>query len=305
MINHWRSPFKRSTIDKRDEMRERCEYCGGIIICYRGEYVCEKCGDVKGPVFVTPITEGSISDTQISAPEAIGGIIERGKYETNIEERRRIYDFRLRISDFYGDYKVIKEIIMVAEKLNLSTNVRDRAIYIYRKISKENVKSTKPVLAIASIIASARENRTYVQPKKVCEIFKQLGHKVSMNIVLRRVNEICSKMRIKVKKPGLEEYVKDIIRLLRISFSEDADERYFIDLEKEALKIAAQLPKFMIIGRNPRTLASAIVYAAYRRTRKQGSVKVTQEKLAEIAHVGKFTLREHYSMIKKKIGMTH
>ncbi len=286
-------------------MKDRCEYCGGIVICYRGEYVCEKCGDVKGPVFVTPITEGSIADTQINAPEAIGGIIDKGKYENNIEERRRIYDFRLRISDFYGDYKVIKEIIMVAEKLNLSTNVRDRAIYIYRKISKENIKTTKPILAIASIIASARENRTYVQPKKVCEIFKQLGHKVSMNIVLRRVNEICSRMKIKARKPSMEEYIKDIIRLLRANSPERTDEKYFIELEKEALKIAAQIPKFMIIGRNPRTLASAIVYAAYRRTRRHGAIKVTQEKLAEIAHVGKFTLREHYSMIKKKIEMTH
>lgn len=324
-----------------------CSECKGEVVIHNGQYVCSRCGLVIGPQYLPPIadftsTEDSLGisskqyvslGSRVHIVDGLGSYIDyhttsffkdsHGESLVPFKQRlfRRLkymYDLRTRISGNETNYRALRTLNRACSILQLPDSVRDRAAYYYQKISKKYGKlkedSTNHIVLVAAcLLLAIREykHRAPVAIKELIEVFKNMGHRVSVRRVVREVAVIKKVIGTKNYVRKSEDYIyriisaiinsKDVLMQLQ---SLDIPYNHFKRLLlKETLQILRGLNFSLRKGRNPYILAVASVYAAAKKISFQLGIKriLTQKLVARLSGVAEYSVRDHYCSLLKKI----
>jgi len=324
-----------------------CLECKGEVIIHNGQYVCSHCGLVIGPQYLPPIVDftsmedsSSISSKQyvslgarVHIVDGLGSYIDyhmtpffkdsRGESLVPFKQRlfrrlKYVYDLRTRISGNETNYRALRTLNRACSILQLPDPVRDRAAYYYQKISKKYGKLKEDstnhiVLAAACLLFAIREYK-HIAPvtiQELIEVFKNMGHRVSVRRVVREILVVKKIVSTKNYIRKSEDYIyriistitnsKDVIMQLHsLDIPCDHFKRLLL---KETLQILRKLNFSLRKGRNPYILAVASVYAASKKISSQLGVKriLTQKLIAKLSGVAEYSVRDHYCSLLKKI----
>ncbi len=230
---------------------------------------------------------------------------------------KRIYNMQSRYRKKETRYRALRILNQVSKILMVSTQVRDRAAYLYKKlIMQESFRITNNILLTASclhIIAKEYGENAPITLEEIVETYKKLGFRVSAKAIVRTIISIKDKININFKVRHSEEYIPRIISALvrseivqsRLHNYKLFNKKYEFLLNKISLEILSNISIPERGGRNPFIFAAASVYAADRLiSTKIGSKSVlTQHIMAEILNIAEYSIRDHFSIIKKKLAM--
>jgi transcription initiation factor TFIIIB Brf1 subunit/transcription initiation factor TFIIB len=229
-----------------------------------------------------------------------------------------MYDLRTRISGNETNYRALRTLNRACRVLQLPDSVRDRAAYYYQKISKKYDKLKEDstnhiVLAAACLLFAIREYK-HIAPvtiQELVEVFKNMGHRVSVRRVVREITVVKKIVNAKNYVRKSEDYIyriisaiinsKDVIMQLQsLNIPYDHFKRLLL---KETLKLLRSLNFSIRKGRNPYILAVASVYAASKKISSQLGTKriLTQKLVAKLSGVAEYSVRDHYCSLLKKI----
>ena len=329
------------------ESKFLCDECNGEIIVHHGQLVCSRCGLVIGPQYLPPIIDLSSSEESLNISskqyaslgsrvhiiDGLGSYIDyhvtpffKDRYGESLgpaKQRlfRRLkykYDLRARIIGNETNYRALRTLNRACSILQLPNPVRDRAAYYYQKISRKykdlKEESTNHiVLAAACLLLAIREHKHMapITVQELIEVFKNLGHRVSVRRVVREIFIVKKVIGLKKYVRRSEDYIYRIIssivnsdevitQLKDLGISQEWFKRHLI---KETLQILKTLDFSVRKGRNPYILAAASIYAAARRISMRLGVKrlLTQKLVAKFSGVAEYSVRDHYCTLLKKI----
>ncbi|MFX1465049.1 MAG: hypothetical protein ACFFA5_01065 [Promethearchaeota archaeon] len=320
---------------------QTCPECRGKIVLNRGLYVCEKCGLVTDTQYVPQdyiisvrTDRNELSKQYVSPGHRIDIIDGIGSFIGNFKEKNtrdhqgnllskekelyfrklnRIYNFRARIRHKESQYRVLKSLNRAVNLLQLSDKTKQRAAYIYRKSLKNDDHkevSTHPVLVVAALFIAIREMRVPVTLQEVVTAFRQLGHRIPINKVMRIIEMLKKSPGIELKRRTSEDYiprlVSKIVRhsevALRIKRRLWSPSEYQTYLLKTAKMLLESITTEQRGGRHPYIFAASVLYGADLLIAKQSKRRsvLTQKLLAKIANVAEYSVRDHYCTLLKK-----
>ncbi len=321
-----------------------CPECSGFLVTTEYNIVCAACGLEVSRIISDPTyciesenRQGNyytFPGTRAYLADGLGTDIDR--YKTNrfrdfrgriLSEKKQNKFKRLRIihqrvgrfGERERNFHALCLINRISALLNLPKNVRNRAGYYYKKISKIIRKNDKEKkrrrnsvkIAAFCILAAVKEDPNII-PIRLVEIlrcFKKTGYNIKGSDLteLRLYPEITKIIKIKARKS--EDYIDRIIDLTLASKKvQNQVEKKKIDTfeYKQALlsvckKILEKTPAQKRGGRDPYIMAAAAVYAADKYISKihQAGAILTQRLLAEITDVAEYSIREHYLKVLK------
>jgi transcription initiation factor TFIIIB Brf1 subunit/transcription initiation factor TFIIB len=225
------------------------------------------------------------------------------------------YDLKSRTEKKETDYNALRVLNRVSALLRLSGNVRSRAAYYYRKVTSERISAeigNKLITVSACLFIAIREFKECapVTIQELAEIFKGLGHRVSVRSIVRELPKLQSKLAINVHVRRSEEYLNRIVSSViaqpevqqRLYASGTNADEYGFNASSIALTILKGLSQPARGGRNPFILAVSAVYAADRRLSETNKTKpvLTQKILARATGTAEYSLRDHYCTLLKK-----
>lgn len=319
---------------------QTCPECNGRVILNRGLYVCEECGLVSDTQYVPQDyiislrkDKKELAKQYVSPGERVDIIDGLGSYignnrdagnrdhqgkllskEKELYFRRlnRIYNFRARIRHRESQYRVLKSLNRVITLLQLSDKTKQRAAYIYRKSLKQfdhKEISTHPVLMTVALFLAIRERREPVTLQEVVTAFRQLGHRIPLNKVMR-ITEILKKSPgIELIRRKSEDYIPrlvskiirhpDVSLRLQRKFWTLPDYRSL--LMKTVKTLLEKISPEQRGGRHPYIFAASVLYGADLLIAKTTSRRpvLTQKLLAKIVNVAEYSIRDHYCTLLK------
>lgn len=230
------------------------------------------------------------------------------------------YDLKARTQNKETDYNALRVLNRVSALLRLSENVRNRAAYYYRKITSEKISaeiSNKLITVSACLFIAIREFKECapITIQELAEIFKGLGHRVSVRSIVRELPRLQGKLAINIHVRRSEEYLNRIVSTVvaqpevrqRLEETDADSEEYRFNLSSTALIILKTLSLPSRGGRNPFILAVSAVYAADRRISENKNAKpiLTQKILARATGTAEYSLRDHFCTLLKKTLQPH
>jgi transcription initiation factor TFIIIB Brf1 subunit/transcription initiation factor TFIIB len=241
-----------------------------------------------------------------------GNLLPKDK-ELYFRKLNRIYNFRARIRHKESQYRVLKSLNHATTLLQLSDKTKQRAAYIYRKSLKHpNHKevSTHPVLMTVALFLAIRERKEPVTLQEVITAFKQLGHRVPLNKVMRVLELLKKCPGIELMRRKSEDYIPRLVskivrhpevisrirrRLWKLS-------EYQVLLMRAANKLLEKITLEQRGGRHPYIFAASVLYAADLLIAKQLDRRsaLTQKLLAKIVNVAEYSIRDHYCTLLKQ-----
>jgi transcription initiation factor TFIIIB Brf1 subunit/transcription initiation factor TFIIB len=323
----------------------KCVECEGEIVLENGEYVCSRCGLIVSPGLAeseynisAPSIDslGNVERSQSSLGERLHIVDSLGSYidyhnkayfydsqgEPLSSNRQALfrrlkyhYDLKSRTEKRETDYNALRVLNRVSALLRLSENVRNRAAYYYRKITSEKISagiSNKLITVSACLFIAIREFKECapVTIQELAEIFKGLGHRVSVRSIVRELPKLQSKLGMNVHVRRSEEYLNRIVSSVvaqpevrqRLREKDIDAEEYRFNASSAALSILKGLSQSARGGRNPFILAVSAVYAADRRISETNKMKpiLTQKILAKATGTAEYSLRDHFCSLLKK-----
>ena len=289
---------------------ERCKECRGHVARAGDEFVCTSCG-----VVVRKVEEEKFHlEIRIRAP----GQLSDGRLGSYIGDRsdknsREDFNgistlgFAKLLSDNLGvdgsKLKCRAMIRRVGDRLSLPAFVQQNAMALAEKALAEGSGSGRRIyLAAASAYSILSAVRTaemdHVSSQSILQAHADLGHRVTRSALLRM--GLDSKVPFRAANPaalvrtvlnGLEADEAVLKRLKKFGVEPGP---YFRGLFQASQTVLGAL-RTVGEGRNPRTIAAAAVYLA-----SQGTV--TQRKVAEIAQVAEYTVRDFVGRANKEVG---
>ncbi len=290
----------------------KCIRCGKSSLLtdgVTGEQFCSKCGfvisekvDESGPERRSFSIQGGVDTTRTGAPTSLT-IHDRGlstvinpanKDATgrplsssmkNTITRLRTWDSRSQsnVSEDRNLKQALTELNRLKDKLAVSSNVLEKAAYLYRKALEKKLVRGRSISAMiaASLYAACRDAET---PRTLNDVADAAN-------VKRKDISRCYRLlhyELELKMP-----VVDSIQLIaRISSKLEIPEktkRYAIKVLKEVQKRKESS------GKDPMGLAAAALYRAC----VKNEVSITQRDLAEAAGVTEVTIRNRYKTLRE------
>lgn len=183
--------------------------------------------------------------------------------------------------------QAMDELQRLSDKLNISQSVKETAAIIYRKALDLDLVRGRSIQAMiaASLYASCRLTGT---PKSLDEISE---------VSLRDKKEISRCYRLIIRELGMNMPIHDPMGFLPLI----ADRA---EVSGETLSLAARLLKKarerrLVMGKDPRGLAAAILYIAC----KLRGEKITQKQIAAAADVTEVTIRNRKRELLKRLNI--
>ncbi|MHA1299267.1 MAG: TFIIB-type zinc ribbon-containing protein [Candidatus Helarchaeota archaeon] len=331
-------------------LKKICKHKNIILDFSRGDYICSNCGLVISQYYVAPTYKmnpvnndknNSSARHYISLGErlhiidGLGSFIdyEHSNFFSDSQgiplsaksqalfKRLKYYDLRARIAKKETDYRALKTLNHVIQKLKLNSQIRDRAAYFYHKIikNKTNGKITNHILLISlCLLLAVREYKENapVTIQEIAKTFRVLGHRVSERGIIQlglkirpNFNKIF-KNKIRRSEEYLPRIISDImkypkVKLRLIQYKIDNIE-YESNLRQQTRKILEIIDFKKRGGRNPYIFAVASVYAADQLISSNKKIHsiLTQKILSEATHCAEYSIRDHwrgllYDFIKK------
>jgi transcription initiation factor TFIIIB Brf1 subunit/transcription initiation factor TFIIB len=324
---------------------EKCAECNGEIVLENGEYVCSSCGLIVSPQLAEsecdinkyPIDSlGNAEMSHSSLGERLHIVDSLGSYidyhnkayfcdsqgEPLSSNRQALfrrlkyhYDLKSRTEKRETDYNALRVLNRVSALLRLSENVRNRAAYYYRKITSEKLSAeigNKLITVSTCLFIAIREFKECapITIQEIAEIFRGLGHRVSVRSIVRELPKLQSKLGINVHVRRSEEYLNRIVSSVvaqpevrqRLHEAGTDAEEYGFNTSSIALSILKGLSQSARGGRNPFILAVSAVYAADRKISESNKMKpiLTQKILAKATGTAEYSLRDHFCSLLKK-----
>jgi transcription initiation factor TFIIIB Brf1 subunit/transcription initiation factor TFIIB len=311
----------------------RCPECNGLIVLTKDSmYVCSECGLEESPLYTSPehqafSNEGWRQSQGFAAHFSLNSIDGEGSYidfrrtplfyngkrggplpaEKQALYRRLKFRYCLpsRQNSYSRDYKALKCLLLVSGALQLSRQIRDRAIYLYAKTvrrcyeTKEKINESY-VLVAASIYLAVQEYRAPVTLREIEKVMLSFGHCVSAKQVLRASFKMRVINGLQFKARKSEDFLPRIISEIRnselvdkILASQGIDkENYLNRLYVASCQTLNRLDDFKRGGKNKYILAVSTIYFADKNL--LGKPVLTQKMLARIVGVSEWSIREHY-----------
>lgn len=316
-----------------------CKECGSRLVQAENEIVCRRCGLVDQERTYDLIIENALASENVPFKnsslgeryhllDGTGSFIDysnalyfhegSGRPLPSPSQRlflrlKTVYDKQVRFHDKGTDYRTLCSLNRVAANLGVSSIIRDRSAYLYRKAMKK-VRGIvpSPLVAAYCLLYATRESRdSYpLTIQEVVKAFKMVGHRVSAPAIIK-VGFHCREVfggPLRVR--GSEEFLRRIVERV-ISDKEIATtmkdmgmnpHRFKGKLLRFSSRLLGSLTRDKC-GRNPYTLAVSSIYAAEKiLARKEGRRLIfTQRSLARAASVAEYSIREHFCKFFKKI----
>ncbi|MFX1520342.1 MAG: hypothetical protein ACFFCD_10525 [Promethearchaeota archaeon] len=320
---------------------QTCPECKGKVVLNRGLYVCEECGLVtdtqyvpQGYIISINTDKNELAKQYVSPGERVDIVDGMGSYIGNFKETKsrdhqgnllpkdkelyfrrlnRIYNFRARIRHKESQYRVLKSLNHVTTLLQLSDKTKQRAAYIYRKSLKHadhKEVSTHPVLMTVALFLAIRERREPVTLQEVITAFRQLGHRIPLNKVMRVIENLKKCPGIELTRRKSEDYIPRLVSKIarhpeitsRIQRKLWTSPEYQSLLMKTANMLLEKIAPEQRGGRHPYIFAASVLYGADLLIAKQLSRRpvLTQKLLAKIVNVAEYSIRDHYCTLLKQ-----
>jgi transcription initiation factor TFIIB len=279
-----------------------CNVCDGSELIHdgvNGETVCTKCGLVRSDDIVDlgpewrAFTLGESSSRERATPTPYsafeGGMYTRFREGRDANgsrlppeqlqkwKRLRRFDFRTKSDD--NKVRNLNQATVEAERytdrLHLPRGIKDKALFIYRRALKEDLIRGRTIsdFVTAAIYAACRESKV---PQSLANVSEVSG---------RSVKDISRTYRLLVRSLKLRMPVDTPMKFVpRIAASLGID----LETEKKTIEILQRAgDKKLLIGKDPRSMATAALYMAS----KPLKIKMTQKKLADAAGISTVSLR--------------
>jgi transcription initiation factor TFIIIB Brf1 subunit/transcription initiation factor TFIIB len=319
---------------------QKCPECKGKVVLTKGLYVCEDCGLVAEPDYVPQdyiisvhTDKHELAKQYVSPGERVDIVDGMGSYIGNFNETRsrdshgntlskekelyfrrlnRIYNFRARIRHKESQYRVLKSLNHATVLLQLSDETKQRAAYIYRKSLKhfdQKEVSTHPVIMTVALFLAIRERSAPVTLQDVIKTFRQLGHRIPLNKVMRMIEILKKAPGIELVRRISEDYIPCLaskvvrhpevkVRLHRRFWTPT---EYHSLLTRTATLLLKEISPEQRGGRHPYIFAASVLYGADLLIARQSEkcAVLTQKLLATITNVAEYSIRDHYCSVLK------
>lgn len=314
-----------------------------ILDSERGEYICTNCGLVISKQYVAPsykINPQNSEDSRntgrhfvalgdrINIVDGLGSYMGyqfssyfhdkngnplSSKKQALFKRLKYRYDLRARIDKKETDYRTLMIFNRVCNILEpLSSNIRNRAAYLYQKFIKKLEKGdfyNHLNLIAVCLYLTVRETKDNapLTIKEIANAFKKLNHRVSTKSILRTALQIKPKFKNLFQNHSAyrsEDYLPKIVntissnpeitfRLKKINKSEFEYEKSLLHQSIEILRLISNEERG---GRNPFILAAATIYAADQKLSKIWKIRpiLTQHLLSNITGTAEYSLRDHW-----------
>ena len=295
----------------------RCPRCGKnslVLDMTMGEQVCTNCGYVVkdiieevGPEWRNFSKESGEGDrSRVGAPTSLamhdmglstmigleGGDASGRALESSMRqqfERLRTWDRRSKVhtSADRNLRQAFGELQRLAEKVNVSEAVTEKAAYIYRKALDKRLIKGRSITAMitASLYAALRDTET---PRTLKDLAAVSGVKK---------NALASSYRLILKEMDLKMPVRDpakyVTRVGRKAGASERTQRRALEILRKAQETGGSA------GKDPMGLAAAALYVA---SVMENEAK-TQKDYAQAAGVTEVTIRNRYKTLKGSLQM--
>jgi len=295
-----------------------CKYCHSKMFLQSwGEIVCSKCGTVFERVLIPSshtIDEGTYLNPtpyvgkgyRINRPDKLGSEI--GSKTFHSVKFRRLKKIQ-NLSE--GHSRAFLVLDQVASSLNLSSNIKERTIYLYWKYWKSyeqtNKKNRYMFLALC-LLYTIREKKVPYRFQDVISAFRNRGHKVTN----RNVMKLASILNINMNKVGIrksEDYVSHLTEKLSGNIQVQqhlprygwmSPGHYQAILSKISFHLLDTFGQKRRVGIRPFGFTVAIISVADRYIAKFYGTRtiLTQPQIAILTGVGRATIRDYCSKLK-------
>ena len=295
--------------------KEECPQCHSSNIVtdgVNGEVVCSQCGLVIGDTSLNQAPEWRAYTLEERRSKSRAGVpVRYAQFDKGLHTSIRGYTdasgrplsskakrraWRLRkwqnrtiVHDSHNRnlMQAMSELQMLAEKLHVSSAVKELAAVIYRKALDEDLTRGRSIAAIvaASMYAACRFTRTPKTLKDVVAVSARSRGEVS-----RAYRLLVRTLKMEMPSQDPLSYVSRIAAKSNISGA----------VQGAAVKILRKAKRKRItMGKDPVGVVSAVLYLACQKEREH----VTQKDIAEAAGVTEVTLRNRKNELVKKLGL--
>lgn len=257
-------------MEKEDGKKRTCPHCGSDQLDLEGErLVCMKCGAV--------IEDNIVSSEQeqfYSYKEAL----EKGKHSFAPQARPKTK------TDWKNLRIAISLMNDLVNKLHLPYFVKEEAIEQYKRLMKEKKirKDVVPSIAAALIYLICRKSKIPIPLERVAE-----ESEADKSDIASSYMEIIEKLKIEVPPPSIEGLTILLAKKANLT-------REIIALARE---MANKLEKELTLGKDPNSIAAAVICLAAKRKDE----KISKSKMAQMASVSSVTLRNQILRIEKAL----
>jgi len=296
-----------------------CSECGGqVVFNPQMEPVCATCGLIQLAKGEATWTSGKAL-THSCPPKRVGGFHAgssigfkggSGLSMAKFLKLRRLQRVQPRKGRAESIVEGERALLRACSQLGLSSPVLWRALHLYRRavstsnaLLRQNV--AKPTLAAAclSIALSSGLQGGVVTSKKIVELFKEMGHRVSFNSVSRAMVYVRKALGLKLTSRKPHSYLPFIVEEA-LSKRGRVDSVVKASILRRARELLDMVSRREVVGKAPRILAAAAVYAASKIVEVEAGIKknlITQRVLSQIVGVAEFSIRLHYCRIFKPL----
>ncbi|OKY78138.1 MAG: Transcription initiation factor TFIIB family [Candidatus Methanohalarchaeum thermophilum] len=294
----------------KEEDKERCPECGGMLIVEENKLRCEKCGLIleedylnRKPDWRAFSSEERDKKKRSGPPVSVtkhdkGLSTEIGSYGISGEDfspekrrylsrLRRLHSQSRRLSGKERSLSVgFQELHRISTQLSLSKSVHEFASVIYKVASDKNLikgRSIESIAAAALYIAC----RYYNVPRTLDE-FKEVA-RVSKKKIARAERFLVKNLDVSLEPTSPVDYIPRFVS--KVGLGKDVE-----DLSNEIAEKAME--EGVLSGRSPVSIAVASIYIAARRK----EVKMTQRELSEVSGVSVVTIRKRFHEIEEILG---
>lgn len=186
--------------------------------------------------------------------------------------------------------KITRQITQICSTNQLSRDVADRAIFVYRKVVEGKVidKPSMKELSLAVIVIACRERHIFLDVQEFSEI-----NEAEKKSVLRYYHRICGDLKVTPVLPDAENYIIKFVNCMKL------DANTSRALVQDAIRVLKE-SNVEAINPNPKPVAAAAVYVAL----TGSSRNVTQKAIKDITGISEVTIRKWVEKLSSRLETT-
>lgn len=248
------------------------------------------------------------------------GIKVSGKVQTQFTRLMKMHN-NAKVRNFETSYRAFKSLSTVVSQLGISNQIRDRASYLFKKITnqleKGEISNHIHLIALCLLLAikESGENAPITLGSLV-KSFQSLGHRIDQKSIIQISLQLRPKFpqlflsRKRQPSDFIPKILSDVLTServrRRIEFFGEKQDVYEQVLRKHTLKLLEKANPKLRGGRNPFILSVASVYSADKLVAVLNKRKpiITQKILSDLAKCPEYTIRDHWRGLFRKLVLS-
>jgi transcription initiation factor TFIIIB Brf1 subunit/transcription initiation factor TFIIB len=241
-----------------------------------------------------------------------------GRKQKKFRRLKTVYSTRIKIGKNEAKYRALRTLNHVSKLLMLSEQVRNRTAYLYKKIiteSKERITNNILLIAVCLLMAVREfKEEAPITLDEIADVFEKCGHRVNVRAIVREALKLKSTVGYAPKIRHPKDYVPRVISMLmncpqvmeKIKSRGWNSNTFENVLREKIFAILEMISSSKRGGRNPFIFTVSAAYASDRLIAKEYDKRsVMTQKLVSLAtQVAEYSIRDHFGMMKKIIGLT-